>query len=166
MPRKIRPIRIEGNIAFITLTQGKVAVIDAADVPLVEGFNWYAHAGKGTFYARTNVTTGVRKQKNIKLHQMLMGFPGGLVDHKDCDGLNCRRNNLRVATPTENLRNSRVRKNSRTQLKGVSKVGNRWTARIKSGGKDVYLGIFKSKEDAAMAYRERAALEHGEFFRP
>ena len=40
--RKIRPIRVEGNVAYITLTKGYVAIIDALDVPIVSGFNWCA----------------------------------------------------------------------------------------------------------------------------
>ena len=43
MPKAIRQIRVDGNIAYVPLTRGYEAVIDAADVPLVEGWNWYAH---------------------------------------------------------------------------------------------------------------------------
>ncbi len=88
---KVRPIRIEGDLAYVPLTKGYEAVIDAADVCLVENFNWYADTSHGhTVYARRNVNNG--KPCSIKMHRVITGCEEGLlVDHKDCNGLNNRR---------------------------------------------------------------------------
>jgi hypothetical protein len=54
--RAIRQIRVEGQVAYVPLTRGLEAVIDAADVPLVEKQNWYAAADNNTFYAVCNAS--------------------------------------------------------------------------------------------------------------
>jgi hypothetical protein len=90
MPKSIRPIRVEGNVAFVPLTKGRESVIDAADVHLVEGFNWFAHVRGGGAYACSLRLSP--KRKHIILHRIIMGDPDGLeIDHIDGDGLNNRR---------------------------------------------------------------------------
>lgn len=164
---KVRRIRIEGDTAFVPLTMGKEAVIDAADVPLVAGRNWCAEKATDTFYAvRTQKVGG--KARHFRLHRVLTGATGrDHVDHVDGNGLNCRRSNMRLATHTENMRNSRRRRDNSSGVKGVTfdKWTGRWQAKISVDGRTVHLGRFSSIEAAAEAYRKGSEKYHGEFGR-
>ena len=157
--RDIRPIRIEGRVALITLTQGFVAIIDAADAARVEGRNWFAQVKKNTVYAVS---------RGVFLHRFLTEAPAEIeVDHRSGDGLDNRRQNLRFATPALNRANQKRRKNNSSGFKGVYKTSvNRWTAQIGVGGKRICLGSFKNPEDAHQAYAKEAEKYYGEFSRP
>jgi DNA invertase Pin-like site-specific DNA recombinase len=162
----VRPARVEGDVAYLTLTKGYEAVIDAADLPLVGGYNWYAEttAYGDLVYARRAWGRGADKGSET-LHRALMKPPADMVvDHRDGDGLNCRRYNMRVCTHTQNLQNSRTRVNPHG--KGVHPRGDRFIAVITINGKITKLGKFKTAAEAKAAY-DAAALEHfGEFARP
>jgi hypothetical protein len=165
--RAVRPIRIEGEVAYIPLTQGYEAVIDAADAPLVEGFNWYALVQVRTVYAcRTDCSTG--RHVTIYLHRVLMAAPAGLeVDHRDGHGLNNRKKNLRVATHAQNERNQRLNSANTSGFKGASfhAGARRWQAHIRVDGRRHYLGLFDTPEAAHAAYTAASAEFHGEFGR-
>lgn len=165
--RQLRPIRIEGNLAYVPLTRGLEAVIDAADVPLVEGFNWHARLDDGIFYAARK---GPRREghKTILMHRELIGAsPGLLVDHADSDGLNNQRCNLRSATPSQNSQNRRRAKNNKSGFKGVRPVpfSEKWQAIITARGAVRYLGTFATAQEASAAYAKASAELHGEFGR-
>lgn len=167
MPKDIRPIRIDGNIAYVPLTRGYEAVIDAVDVTIVEGFRWYAMPDKNTVYAATTTYDGGKK-KTVRMHRLLMSVPSEIfVDHRDTDGLNNRKKNLRKATVTQNNQNRNSRKNTSSLLKGVSwhKTDKRWQARIKINGTERHLGRYPTAEAAHAAYCEASAKYHGEFGR-
>jgi hypothetical protein len=155
--KKIRPIRIDGDVAYSPLTQGYSAVIDAADVPLVEGLNWCAvKADSGLVYAYNG--GNVKK----RLHQFLTGAaPGVFHDHRDGDGLNNRRANIRVATARQNSQNVRPK----VPMKGVGKHGSGWRARITVDGRRIGLGLFATEAEAGVAYDEAAKMHFGEFAR-
>jgi len=111
------------------------------------------------------------KQKSVKLHRLIWELRGmspvATLDHRNGDGLDCRFQNLRAATPQQQAGNVPVSKNCKCGLKGVrwQPGSNRWTAQIGMNRRSVYLGSFKTKEDAGRAY-DRAALAHfGEFAR-
>ena len=153
--KKIRPIEKSGNIAFVPLTRGFMATIDAADIPLVEGFNWTAKPDRsGCVYA----TNG-----RGMMHQIITGH--ARPDHRDGDGLNNRRANLRLATSQQNNRNRRIGIANKSGFKGVSLRADRntWLAAIRLDGRLRKLGTFSSKEEAARAYDAVASKEFGEF---
>jgi hypothetical protein len=106
-----------------------------------------------------------RGTKQTALHRIIMQAPPGmLVDHINGDTFDNRRANLRICTSAENARNSRG-KNGISGFKGVYPANSRWSAVINVDGRQIYLGVFASKEKAARAY-DRAAIEHhGEFAR-
>lgn len=167
MPRTIRPIRVDGQLAYVTLTKGYVAVIDAADVPLVEGFNWCAKVGKNTIYAKRADYTKP-KMLTVLMHRVIAETPDGMdTDHADGDGLNNRRANLRVATPSQNNKNQRIRADNTSGFKGVSwfKPHGRWRAQIGVNGKLRPLGYFITAESAADAYAKASSELHGVFGR-
>lgn len=163
---KTRPIRIEGDFAYVTLTQGYEAIIDASDVPLVSEWNWYAIKDGNTVYAqRSSPNTECR---TVRMHRVLIGAPNGLwVDHRDGNGLNNSQANLRLATVQQNCHNSRTSKRNTSGLKGVSwsKANGKWHAQIRINGKPRHLGYFRTPESAYAAYCEASASLHGEFGR-
>lgn len=172
--RQIRPIRVKGNIAYVPLTQGYESIIDAADVPLVEGRNWYAHirlASNGsirTVYAMTNTSLGSGKKTAVLLHRVIMSPPDGMeVDHIDGSGLNNRRSNLRNATDGENMHNQRIHCNNTSGFKGVSwdASRNKWQAKISVNRRTVHLGRFGTADAARDAYDEASERYHGSFGR-
>lgn len=162
-----REITVVGDIAIIQLTQGKSAVIDAEDVHLVSGFDWTVMNSARTSYAKRNDWCG-GKQKSVLLHRVVFGAADGVrVDHRDGDGLNCRKSNLRQATYKQNNLNTRGHIDSKTGLKGVSKhsLCNKYRAEIQIGGKKKYLGMFETAAKAKAAYDLANAQIHGEFGR-
>lgn len=162
----IRPIEIDGDIARITLTKGQVSIIDAADVPLVEGVNWMALWNGSAWYAVRHTNIG-GKHKGYLLHRVLTGCPDGSeVDHVNRDSLDNRRVNLRICTRSQNNANSVSR--NKHGLKGVCfhKPSGRWNARIKLDRITRSLGYFNTKEEAGAAYATAAKILFGEFALP
>jgi hypothetical protein len=168
MPRKIRQIRIEGNIAYVPLTQGYEAVIDAADALSIGRYNWKVRVEKHTAYAQrgVNLSRFGKGWKTVLMHrEILQAAHGFEVDHISGDGLDNRRENLRAATKSENVINGRLRAVNKAGLKGASPRNGRWVAQIRHGGKQLWLGMFDTPEAAHAAYCEASARLHGEFGR-
>ena len=170
--KEIRQIRVEGNFAYVPLTKGYEAVIDAADVPLVIGFNWCAHEirKKGFLRKVYAVRTVHHSGRNLTMlmHRVVLNAESGLeVDHRDSDGLNNRRSNLRPATPSENRKNQVIGSRNTSGFKGVSwhRRAQKWLVQIHSEGKRTYLGLFADIEAAAAAYASASEKVHGEFGR-
>lgn len=165
--RILRPIRIEGNIAYVPLTKGYEAIIDAVDAHIVAPFNWCASVDHNTVYAvRGDYRGGV--QRFVILHRVLLGSPSGVhVDHIDGNGLNNCRQNLRLATPSQNSCNKRLPVTNTSGFKGVCWVNRsaKWQASIKMNGKQIYLGLHETPEAAHAAYIEASGRVHGEFGR-
>lgn len=165
MPRKIRQIRIEGNVAFVPLTQNCEAIIDAADVHLVEGYNWYAAKPGRSAYAVRGVWIGGAK---IFMHRVILDAPDGVfVDHINGNGLDNRRANLRLATPAQNVQNSGRQSNNTSGVRGVSfhKRSRKWQAAICCNRKRTFLGQFDTLQEASQSYATARAALHGEFGR-
>ena len=94
-------------------------------------------------------------------------WPSKDIDHKNRNGLDNRWDNLREATHNQNMHNKKIHKNNVTGYKGVSyvKKGNRYKASIKVNFKTVYLGCFKTPEEAHAVYCKAAEELHQEFAR-
>jgi len=148
----------------ITLTQGAVAVIDDADIALVLPYKWHLVRRCRNLYAATHDPADHKKR--ILMHRLIMNAPPDKdIDHRDCDGLNNRRSNLRFASPSQNAQNNRRRVNNRSGFKGVNfqSQRNKWQARITVAGKTRSLGLYDTAESAARAYGRAATLLFGEF---
>lgn len=155
---------------WLPLTRGHFALIDEDDFADTSQMNWCLHVVRGLKYA---VTTLFLKDKvvtgktSLLLHRYLLQTgPNEEVDHRDGDGLNNRRENLRIATSSENKMNAGKKRSSRSKFKGVSwySGARKWVARIvDSKRRRIHLGSFDSEKDAALAYSEAAKRLHGEW---
>lgn len=102
----------------------------------------------------------------VRMHQLIFGPVSKrmTVDHRDSDGLNNRRGNLRAASRAQQSWNRRPRIESTSGLKGVFPTSpGRWIARVVWQGKRLNLGTFRSPEEAARAYDAKARELYGEF---
>lgn len=108
----------------------------------------------------------VKSGKNTILHRIIAGCTDGKIhiDHIDRDRLNNRSSNLRFATISENQRNTALTKRNSSGFKGVSRFEDIWQAAIRVNNEQIYLGHFKTKETAALAYDKAVKKYHGEEF--
>jgi hypothetical protein len=150
----------------IQLTQGKFALVDDNDFDWLNQWKWCAAFNGGLWRAiRTKYDNNIKT--TVFMHREIMGLCGDggqEVDHRNRNGLDNRRDNLRVCNHSENVCNRKVQKHT-SIYKGVywntSRKG--WQALIRSNLKSHYLGVFNSEVLAAKAYDEAAQKYHGEF---
>lgn len=144
----------------IVLTCGRVAWIDAADLPLISGYKLYADVRKNLIYVRCR-----RGPTRVYLHKLITGFQR--TDHRNGDGLDNRRINLRSCTHAENIRNSRRRSDVDKKYRGAfwHGVARKWMTQIRFNNRIIYGGLFEREEDAAQAYDDLAKKYHGAFAR-
>lgn len=152
----------------LPLSDGNFVTVDTDDYPLASQFAWRPLHCKNVTYAVAWPRGQRKTRKVVLLHRILMDAqPGEEVDHRDGDGLNCTRQNMRRATREQNCRNQRRSSLNTSGYKGVhwDKARERWAAAIKHNGKNLHLGRFTDKESAARAYDAKARELGGEFAR-
>ncbi|MBP2635009.1 MAG: Fis family transcriptional regulator [Firmicutes bacterium] len=153
----------------IVLTCGQIAIVDDEDYEWLNKFKWHAqkHHTDGYYAVRNVRENGIRRKQYM--HKLILGIDGTrtLGDHIDTNKLNNSRNNLRVASFSENRCNIGITNKNTTGYKGVylDKRYNRFYARIKIGDKLSYLGTFSTAQEAAKNYNESALKHYGEFAR-
>jgi len=152
----------------IPLTKGKVALVDDADFEWLNQHKWHAiqpNPPHGSFYAARRDMA--QSERYVYMHNVILGVLG--VDHRDSNGLNNQRSNLRPASPRENASHQRLQHRKKGGFKGVSRpaiatgMSHLWFAYINHKGKRRYLGYFVNATDAARAYDAKAIELFGEF---
>lgn len=159
--KKFNNFKIVGDVVEIELTKNKIGYCDVADWERVKYHKWFAHEQPKTFYIKTNIDRSI-----MALHTLIMCPPPGFqVNHKDYNGLNCRRENLELCTSTQNTINERLRSNNLSGYKGVSwyKRDGKWRSYIRPNGKQIHLGYFDDPKEAAIAYNKAAKEIYGYF---
>jgi hypothetical protein len=121
----------------------------------------------GSPYWRVTIDSREYKAHRLAWFYMTGEWPPNQVDHINGDPRDNRWANLRLATQTQNKRNSRIYKSNKSGVKGVSwdMANQKWVAVIQVNGKQVYLGRFADIRDAARAYRTAAEHYFGGFSR-
>jgi hypothetical protein len=150
----------------IQLTKGQIARVDVDDYERLTEWKWRAVWNKATesYYALRSLRVN-GKRPRAYLHRVVMGEPIGIVDHRNHDTLDNRKENLRVVTPSQNQQNKRMGVRNKIGLKGVSwhKACRKWRADIGLDGRQISLGLFSTPEAAHLAYVEAVRKYHGEY---
>ena len=162
------PVYIVGDVTtIVTLKHGYRIILDTLDykrlTALLHKPYWQVYRTRvNTFYARVAHELPDGTHRTDYLHRLILGVQAGVeVDHKDGDGLNNRRENLRPATRLQNARN-RQQRNGRVLPKGVQKSHNSehgYSATISNKN----LGSYSTAQHAAWAYDTAARQMWGEF---
>lgn len=150
----------------IKLTQGKIALVDDEDFEHLNQWKWHIQKSGNTYYAIRTEWLSKSKCICVRMHREILGVKSGdIIDHKDGNGLNNTRNNLRIADSSKNGSNTRSRKNSSSKYLGVHycKTRSLWVAQIQHKKVGYHLGLFKDEKLAAIAYNKKALELHGEF---
>jgi hypothetical protein len=145
----------------IKLTQNKWALVSDKDYTYLMQWKWYAVKQKKNWYACTG-------HKSIRMHRLVaarLGINCQKIDHRNRNGLDNCRNNLRPATAGQNAINRPKNSNNTSGFKGVSldRRRNKWQATIRVKTKLLFLGYFEHKRDAAKVYNKAALRYFGKF---
>lgn len=138
----------------ISLSQGKVALVDDDDFEELSKYKWHANKHRNTYYAECHIRKQNGKYTKIRMHQFILGKKiGFIIDHKDGEGLNNQRHNIRHVTKRQNGQNLHIPKSSKYPGVTWDKQANKWKARIKLNGKEKHIGLYMKEIDAFKAYK-------------
>lgn len=153
----------------IPLTQGQFAIVDDGDFDFISKSKWRLvnNGGANIYAGRRKVING--KGHSIYMHrQILKDLCAGFdVDHINGNGLDNRKENLRICTRQQNICNRKApNSNSISGIRGVSfeKRTGKWVSRIKFNYKQIHIGTFLTIEEAEIAWKEKAKALFGDFY--
>jgi hypothetical protein len=155
-------------MATILTGKGQEIQVSDADYADLSRFTWWIN-DSGYALRRAKLPDGSWGYE--RMHRRLTGLQPGdktEVDHRNGARADNRRENLRLATHTENSLNRGKASHNRSGFKGVTKhplCKDKWQARIRFNGKQRHLGLFDTAEDAHEFYCLAADMVHGEFAR-
>jgi len=139
----------------------RYAIVDPEDYEKIAVDDWQLYNNHNCKYYAARI----EDCKIVFMHRQIMGNPAGkVIDHRNREGLDNRKSNLRLATHSQNNCNRKQIQGS-SKYRGVNYVKNRkkWRAAINYNRIYKHLGFFENEEDAARAYDEAAKIYHGEF---
>jgi len=140
----------------------RYAIVDPEDYQKIVQDDWQLYDNHNSKYYAVRI----EDCKIVFMHRQIMGNPvGKVIDHRNREGLDNRKSNLRLATRSQNNCNRGRLKNGSSKYRGVSRSKKRrkWRAGINYNGIYKHLGFFENEEDTARAYDEAAKIYHGEF---
>lgn len=153
----------------IPLNKGMFATVDDEDYDRLAIYKWHVASTHGVLYAARAFRLSAIKTEAVLMHREILGLTKGdgkQCDHKDRNGLNNCRANLRICTIADNNRN-RTSKN-KTGYRGVyySERHHKYRARIRTKIQSYHLGYFDTSELAARAVDAKTRELYGEFYVP
>lgn len=154
---------MEPDFKELQLINGGFCLVSTEDFERLSKYRWHKRACDG-YASRTEYKNG--KFKTIRMHREIVNpGEGFVVDHANRDRLDNRRENLRIASRSQNTANSIMSSRNTSGYKGVHfrKEQNRWRAFICVNKKGISLGQYATAEEAAHAYNEAASKYFGEF---
>ena len=152
----------------IPLTTDKFALVDSVDYNRLSQFKWHLHSVRDSYYYAVRYICQKGKTQAVLMHREILNPPDYMqIDHRNRDGLDNRKTNLRVCTHAENMQNRSLAKNNKSGFKGVylEKHAKKWRARIGVNKKEISLGSFDTPTEASMAYIIASIKYHGDFAR-
>ena len=151
----------------ILLTHGYFTMVDDEDYEYLNQWKWQVHIKKHGIYAVRNGYEKGGKRPWISMHRLIMNAQKGvLVDHKDRNGLNNQKDNLRFCSYSQNAMNRGADSDKVTSVyKGVGVHAVKGRNYISAVIRGLFLGDFLTEEDAARAYDRKAIELFGEFAR-
>ena len=152
----------KGFFMHIELTQGYFAEIDDEDYPLVKDIKWHVIKSKCSVYA-VHSKRIKNKTEVLLMHRLITkASKGEFVDHIDSNGLNNKKSNLRICSHAENTRNSKVRKHSKTGIRGVREQFGKFQGQV-CFNKNRYRKFFNTIEEASDWVEKTRKKLHGDF---
>jgi len=147
----------------IKLRCGNIAIMDEVDIPLFERWTWRSWrsiSSSGTLYlVRSSMAD------RFMFHREILNALNGIcIDHKNRNGLDNRRDNLRTATLQQNNFNRVYLRKSNSGFRGVTRHScGKWQAGVKLRGRSFHLGLYDDPAIAAAAYDKKAVELFGDF---
>jgi hypothetical protein len=151
-----------GSVRWIPLNKGYYTILDADDYDRIIKSHWWVQVKGDTFYAEA-VSKINGKWKHVKMHREILGLvrgDGNMVDHKNRNGLDNRKSNMRLSTKSSNGYNCKMKSHNTSGYRGVhwSKAASKWQTRIGVNGSPKYLGCYVDIIEAASEY-DKASIK-------
>lgn len=152
----------------IPVGRHRYAIIDEDDALIVSEYSWHAvkpNNNKSWYAVRHVSDKEIAASKHILMHRQILGVddPAIEIDHKDGNGLNNTKDNLRTCTKSQNCANRGLRSDNLSGFKGVSWAYGKWRTRITVEQKIIHIGRYSDIIEAAEAYNIAAVKYFGEF---
>ena len=155
--KKYNAYNLSGKYGIGYTLKNESFYFDLEDYDLIKNYCWFTDDG---YLVAKN-----EKGKHIFLHRLIMNFPDYMIDHKNGNENDCKKNNLRLCTSSKNQMNRKLNTNNTSGAKGIiwSKSHNKWRARICVNKKYIHLGLFDNFDDAVKARKEAEEKYFGEW---
>lgn len=159
------------EIILVSKAYGTHSVlVDDEDYEYLSQYTWFLTKGyTNNLYAKRAIGYGRKSKKHLPMHRELLGLTDRsvFVDHKDGNGLNNQRSNIRIATPSQNAQNRKITSRNNTGFIGVRRSKSSrykpYAAALRSNGRDIFGGYFSNPIEAANKYNELAIKYNGEY---